>query len=206
MTVTETSTATGTADFWFDPLCPFAWLTSRWILEVATVRDLQIHWHPMSLVILNEDNPENHHYGRTDELAPLRVIVAAQEQHGDEAVKALYDAMGTQIHHRDNHDLPDVIVKALAEAGLPAELAEAGESDRYDAAIRESHEDGIDRVGQDVGTPVVAINGTAFFGPVITRVPRGEDAGTLWDATVTLAGFPGFFELKRSRTEAPQLG
>ncbi|GGC85176.1 hypothetical protein GCM10011512_10060 [Tersicoccus solisilvae] len=197
--------ATSTADFWFDPLCPFAWATSRWILEVAQVRDIAVHWHPMSLVMLNEDNPENHHYGRTDELAPLRVIVAAAQQHGDDAVKALYDAMGTQIHHRDNQDLPDVIVRSLAEAGLPADLAAAGESDAYDAVIRASHEDGIARVGQDVGTPIVAFNGTAFFGPVITRVPRAEEAGALWDATVTLASFPAFFELKRSRTEAPQL-
>lgn len=200
----EKNTATNTADFWFDPLCPFAWATSRWIEEVEKVRDVTVDWHVMSLVMLNEEDAGNQHYGRKDELAPLRVITAAKHQHGDRAVKALYDAMGTEIHVNANQDLPDVVVKAIAAAGLPADLAAAGESDEYDDEIRTSHDAAIEKVGQDVGTPVVAFNGTAFFGPVITQIPRGEEAGTLWDATVALAGFPYFFELKRSRTEAPQ--
>ncbi|GAP55957.1 uncharacterized protein Rv2286c/MT2344 [Arthrobacter sp. Hiyo6] len=112
--------------------------------------------------------------------------------------------MGTRIHNEGNKDTEEVIAKSLTEVGLPAELAAAGESDDFDALLRSSHEAGISLVGQDVGTPVVAFNGTAFFGPVLTRIPRGEEAGRLWDASVTLAGFPYFFELKRSRTESPE--
>jgi hypothetical protein len=135
---------------------------------------------------------------------PVRVITAAKEQHGDQVVKPLYDAMGTLIHIGGEKDFDVVITKALAECGLPAGLAEAAGSDAFDAQLRASHEEGISLVGQDVGTPVVAFNGTAFFGPVLTRIPRGERAGELWDATVTLASFPHFFELKRSRSESPE--
>jgi 2-hydroxychromene-2-carboxylate isomerase len=135
--------------------------------------------------------------------APVRVITAAAEQHGAQYIKALYDAMGTRIHDEGNDDIDDVIAKSLAEAGLPPELAAAGQGEEFDAPLRTSHEAGISLVGQDVGTPVLAFNGTAFFGPVLTRIPRGEDAGRLWDAAVTLASFPYFFEIKRSRTESP---
>lgn len=194
------------ADFWFDPVCPFAWITSRWIGEVEQVRGIETTWHVMSLSVLNEgrDLPEDYRAMMDDSWGPVRVIIAAQELHGSSYVKPLYDAMGEQIHHEGNKDRASVIQKALAETGLPADLARFADSDHYDAHLRASHEAGISLVGQDVGTPVVAVNGTAFFGPVLTRIPRGEEAGKIWDATVTLAGYPHFFELKRSRAESPE--
>jgi 2-hydroxychromene-2-carboxylate isomerase len=203
---TASEQAVNKADFWFDPACPFAWITSRWIGEVEQVRGIETEWHVMSLSVLNEgrDLPDEYRALMDQSWGPVRVIIAAQELHGNEYVKPLYDAMGEEIHHEGNKDRPSVIRKALAEVGLPAELARFADSDEYDAQLRASHEAGISLVGQDVGTPVVAFNGTAFFGPVLTRIPRGEDAGKLWDATVTLAGFPHFFELKRSRTESPE--
>ena len=203
---TSTDQAVNKADFWFDPACPFAWITSRWIGEVEQVRGIETEWHVMSLSVLNEgrDLPEDYRALMDQSWGPVRVIIAAQELHGSEYVKPLYDAMGEEIHHEGNKDRPSVIRKALAEVGLPAELARFADSDEYDAQLRASHEAGISLVGQDVGTPVVAFIGTAFFGPVLSRIPRGEDAGKLWDATVALAGFPHFFELKRSRTESPE--
>jgi 2-hydroxychromene-2-carboxylate isomerase len=201
-----TDPARNKADFWFDPLCPFAWITSRWIGEVEGVRDIETVWHVMSLAVLNEGRDLEPAYRESMDNAwgMVRVIIAAQQEHGQETVKALYDAMGTLIHERGEKDRALVITKALAECGLPASLAEAATSDAYDEQLRASHEEGISLVGQDVGTPVVAFNGTAFFGPVLTRIPRGEVAGTLWDATTAIAAYPHFFELKRSRTERPE--
>ena len=199
-------TTSNKADFWFDPMCPFAWVTSRWIGEVEAVRDISTEWHVMSLAMLNEGReelPAEYKAFLTSAWAPVRVIVAAAQQHGTEYIKPLYDAMGTKIHNDGNGDIAEVIAKSLAEVGLPAELAAAGQGTEIDAALRTSHEAGIALVGQDVGTPVVAFNGIAFFGPVLTRIPRGEEAGRLWDAAVTLASFPYFFEIKRSRTESP---
>lgn len=205
MSTTATPT-TDSVDFWFDPICPFAWVTSRWVDEVATVRDISVDWHVMSLSVLNEHNDVDADYRAMLDASwgPVRVITAASAAHGNSVIKPLYDAMGTEIHIHDNKNLDKVIAKALAKVGLPAELAAAATTDAHDVLLRESHNDGISRVGQDVGTPVVAVNGVAFFGPVITRIPRGEEAGKIWDATVTLAGFPHFFEIKRSRTEYPQ--
>ncbi|GAB3566631.1 DsbA family protein [Arthrobacter alkaliphilus] len=193
-------------DFWFDPLCPFAWVTSRWIAEVEDVRGIETNWNVMSLSVLNEgrDLPAEYMEKMKQGWGPVRVIIAARELHGDQYIKPLYDAMGSLIHHEGISDFAEVISKALSETGLPADLARFADSDEYDAELRASHESGISLVGQDVGTPVVAVNGTAFFGPVLTRIPRGEEAGRIWDATVTLAGYPHFFELKRSRTESPE--
>lgn len=194
-----------TADFWFDPACPWAWMTSRWIDEVEKVRDIQIDWHVMSLAILNEDNDDSpEHKEKMERLrGPVRVVTATAELHGREYIKKLYDAMGTRIHPGKNSDFEAVITESLQEVGLDAELARFATSDEFDGQLQASHEKGISLVGEDVGTPVVAFNGTAFFGPVMTPAPRGEDAGKVWDGTVLLAGYPGFYELKRSRTEGP---
>lgn len=195
------------ADFWFDPMCPFAWITSRWIGEVSQVRNLDVDWHVMSLAILNEDKddlPESYQDLMTKAWGPVRVITAASELHGAGVVKPLYDAMGTRIHNEGNGDVARVIEESLAEAGLPADLAAFAELDKYDTQLRASHEEGISKVGQEVGTPVVAFNGTAFFGPVLTRIPRGETAGRIWDGAVAMAEFPYFYELKRSRTTSPE--
>jgi hypothetical protein len=173
--------------------------------EVEKVRPVDVRWHVMSLAVLNEgrDLPEDYAEFMTRAWLPVRVVVAAQEQYGDKVVKALYDAIGTRVHPGGQKDYRVAVAEALDEVGLPAELIEEGDADRYDEQLRASHSAGIDLVGEDVGTPVVSVDGVAFFGPVVTPAPKGEAAGRLWDGCLLVAGTPGFFELKRTRTESP---
>jgi protein-disulfide isomerase-like protein with CxxC motif len=192
--------------FWFDPLCPWAWITSRWMLEVEQVRPVQIRWHVMSLAVLNEgktDMSERYEELMKQAWGPVRVAIAAEQKFGPEVLGSLYTALGTRFHlEKAPRDRP-TIEAALAEAGLPTDLAEAMDSTEYDAAVRASHAEGIERVGYEVGTPIISMNGTSIFGPVVTPIPRGEAAAKLWDGVNLVTQTDGFFELKRSRTREP---
>ena len=201
-------------DFWFDPTCPWAWLTSRWMLEVEKVRDIHVRWHVMSLSVLNENKldelPERYREMLKTAWEPVRVLTAAEQEHGSEVLGPLYTALGTRFHNqgRELEQSREVLREALEETGLPGSLVDAAASEKYDTALRASHREGIELVGQDVGTPVIAVPGAegeriAFFGPVVTPAPRGEAAGRLWDGTLLVASTPGFYEIKRTRDAAP---
>jgi 2-hydroxychromene-2-carboxylate isomerase len=200
--MTAATEKTPTADFWFDPLCPFAWISSRWILEVEQVRDITVKWHVMSLSYLNKDKdiPDEYRAMLEPGWGPVRVLIAAQHKHGDDVLPPLYNAMGTRIHHEKADLDRDMIAAALAEAGLEPELVDAMDDSSLDEAVAKSHHEGMDQVGDDVGTPTIAIEGTAFFGPVLSAIPRGDEAGQLWDGCLAVAKVPYFYELKRSRT------
>jgi protein-disulfide isomerase-like protein with CxxC motif len=193
-------------DFWFDPLCPWAWITSRWILEVEKVRPVAVRWHVMSLAVLNEnkeDLPERYKESLQKAWGPVRVCIAAERKFGAEVLGPLYTAIGTRFHNEKQERDRATIEAAIADAGLPADLADAIDSTEYDEAVRASHAEGIERVGYEVGTPIISLLGTSIFGPVVSPIPRGEAAGKLWDGVALVAGTDGFFELKRSRTRDP---
>ncbi len=192
-------------DFWFDPVCPWAWMTSRWMLEVERVRPVQTSWHVMSLSVLNEhaDLPPEYREGMVRAWGPVRVCIAAAAAHGQQVLLALYTALGEAIHLRRVEVGPELYEQALTQAGLPVELAAAATSTEHDEALRASHAEGIGKVGTDVGTPVISVGGVGFFGPVVTPAPKGEAAGRLWDGCVLVAGTPGFYEIKRTRDKGP---
>jgi len=202
-----------TVDFWFDPTCPWTFLTSRWLQEVRRHRPLTITWHVMSLAVLNER--------RLDELAPhirelmgqawapVRVLIAAEKRYGQPVLEPLYEALGTRYHLQQQPKNRATIEAALRDAGLPANLADAGDTDVDDQALRSSHAAGIALVGSETGSPIIAVPGPdatgkiAFFGPVVTPAPKGEDAVRLWDGTLAVASTPGFYEIKRGRSVGP---
>jgi 2-hydroxychromene-2-carboxylate isomerase len=196
------------ADFWFDPKCPFAWITSRWMLEVEKVRDVRTSWHVMSLAVLNEDRDVDQGYRDflSTAWAPVRVLVAAEQAHGNDVLLPLYTALGARLHVEKRQADRALLEEVLAEVGLPTALAGAAETEEHDDAVRKSHAGAMDLVGEDVGTPTIGVDGHGFFGPVLTKAPRGEAAGRIWDAAVTLSADPHFYELKRTRNRDLDFG
>ena len=193
------------AEFWFDPVCPWAWMTSRWILEVEKVRDISVQWNLFSLAHLNRDKelPEEYKSRLIRSWQSTRVIAAAQKEKGSSITLQLYTAISSRIHLKKMDVGVVLFEEALTEVGLNPVLAQAMSDESLNAAIIESHERGIALVGNDVGTPIISVGGAAFFGPVISPAPKGEEAGKLWDGVVGVASYPGFFEIKRSRTVGP---
>ncbi|MGW1159804.1 mycothiol-dependent nitroreductase Rv2466c family protein [Streptomyces sp. NPDC002519] len=215
MTSSVAESGSTPVDFWFDPLCPWAWITSRWLVEVEKVRNIEIRWHVMSLAILNEDETDGQPDAHREMIAaktwpPIRVVTAAWQLYGAGVLGPLYAALGTRVHDNGERPTPQTLACALADAGLPAELlAHAGRQDfEFEAVLRASHREGIEKAGRDVGIPVIALPGPdgeqiAFFGPVVSPAPKGEEAARLWDGTVLVASVPGFYEIKRTRTAGP---
>ena len=200
------------ATFWFDPMCPWAWITSRWVLEVEKVRDVQVNWQIMSLGVLNEGNEVSAEYAELIKRTwrPVRVLHAAAKQHGEQVVLPLYTAMGNRLHLEKQKDVDIVIAAALAEVGLEADLAAAADSTEFDDLVRAGHANAVAISGKGVGTPVIAIddldgNAVGFFGPIMTPIPRGEAAGKMWDGFVLVAQVPGVVEIKRTRLAGPKV-
>ena len=200
------------ATFWFDPMCPWAWITSRWVLEVEKVRDVQVDWQVMSLGVLNEGNEVPAEYAELIKRTwrPVRVLHAAAKHHGEDVVLPLYTAMGNRLHLEKQKDVDVVIAAALAEVGLEADLAAAADSTEFDDLVRANHANAIAMSGKGVGTPVICIddldgNAVGFFGPIMTPIPRGEAAGKMWDGFVLVAQVPGVVEIKRTRLAGPKV-
>ncbi len=205
MSAAESNAPKPEVEFWFDPICPWCWMTSRWASEVASVRGFEIAWHPISLAILNEANEPNDHTAAALEGKRMgRVVEAARSAHGEGVVGAMYTAFGTRIHPGGRSDTAGIIAEVLAEVGLPAELATAADDEAHDVQLRANTDHAMKIAGPDVGVPVISVNGEAFFGPVVTPAPTGDMALRLWDGIVAAASVPGFYELKRGRTAGPQ--
>jgi protein-disulfide isomerase-like protein with CxxC motif len=202
--MTDTDTRVS-VDFWFDPLCPWAWMSSRWLLEVEKVRPIRPAFHVMSLAYLNQDKdiPDEYRARMQAAWGPVRVAIAAAQSEGDRVLLPLYTALGNRIHLEGREIDRPLVEEALAEVGLPTALADAMESTAYDEDLKKSHHAGMDQVGMEVGTPVISVEGVAFFGPVVTPAPKGEAAGKLWDGVLLVAATPGFYELKRTRDVGP---
>jgi protein-disulfide isomerase-like protein with CxxC motif len=200
-----------TVEMWFDPTCPWAWITSRWLLEVEKIRPVRVRFHVMSLSVLNEGRenlPERYKEGIAKGWGPVRVAIAAEQKYGNEVLRDLYTALGTRAHLERRELDREMLVEALTEVRLDPALADAADSTGYDEALRASHDAGMAPVGLDVGTPVIHAPGPdggtiAFFGPVVTPAPKGEAAGRLWDGVLLVAGTPGFYEIKRTRDIRP---
>ena len=198
---------TTTVDVWFDPTCPWAWMTSRWLLEVEKVRDVKTVFHVMSLSVLNDgrDLPEDYLAHMKDAWLPARAALRVEQRHGSEKLRDFYTEIGTRFHLRQEPKTPDVVRAALAAVGADEDIADLAQTDAFDDDLRRSHHEGMDPVGDEVGTPVLRINGMSLFGPVISPAPKGEEAGSLFDGVEKVTAYPGFFELKRTRTVGPIL-
>jgi hypothetical protein len=193
-------------EMWFDTLCPWAWMTSRWLVEVSKVRDISIQWNVMSLYYLNESRSHistEYLDNAKKALGPLRIIVAAEKLYGNQVAGELYTAFGEEIHLNKMKFSPELNSKVLSRFSFPDDLLPSADDISLDESILVSHKDGMGRVGEDVGTPIVSIEGVSFFGPVISPAPKGEDAGKHFDGAYAVASYPGFFEMKRTRTVGP---
>lgn len=192
-------------DFWFDPVCPWAWMTSRWMLEVEKVRDVKVTFHVMSLSVLNDgrDLPAGYRAFLDNAWMPARAALLVEQRHGSDVLRDFYTELGTRFHPGEQEVGPDPVAAALAAVGADADILEIAQTDAIDDDLRRSHHEGMDPVGDEVGTPVIRVNGMSLFGPVISPAPKGEEAGELFDGFVKVTAYPGFFELKRTRTVDP---